>query len=273
MYAARLNVYGIGREQSETDAKRFRVGTVGYDSFHDDEFIRNFQHVTTEPFWPAVNAGGWILNPINDLNLDPSSMTQPQIMSVSEIENCCRMSLRQGPKQSALAIRIAVAASATAGNAWVSVAQIQSKLEGVGKSMSNIRDLAKRLEIYGVAERRLACVSGRSTYQIKLRCSLYHLDHFHGGAAERIRSAMEAHYATRQLATPLAVLLLIAIHAYQIQDSRALGRFLTPEFAVHNSPSSPTRILHQLHEQGLITIIRADRHSARPYLVLPVGGR
>lgn len=195
-----------------------------------------------------------------------------QIMAVPEPENCCRMSLRQSPKKSALAIRIAMAASATVGNGWVSVAQIQSTLVGVGKSMHNL-DLAKLLESYGIAERRLTCIRGRPTNEIKLRCPLYDLDHFHGGAADRIRSDMETFCSTRRLATPLVVLLLIGIHVYQIQDSRALGMFLGPEFAVKNSPSSPTRLLHKLHEQGLISIIRTDDNPARPYLVLPVGGR
>ena len=115
-----------------------------------------------------------------------------QIMAVPEPENCCRMSLRQSPKKSALAIRIAMAASATVGNGWVSVAQIQSTLVGVGKSMHNL-DLAKLLESYGIAERRLTCIRGRPTNEIKFyQVATWGCDHKRAGPSGASWSSPEA---------------------------------------------------------------------------------
>lgn len=196
-----------------------------------------------------------------------------QIMAVGDIESFCRMSLRQASKHAALAIRVAIAASMTAGNDWVSVVKIQSKLVGASKSLSSGRPVAERLESLGIAESRVESVNGRPTHQIKLRSSLFDLDHFHGGASDQVRSALEAYCGSRRRATPLVALLLIGIYVFQIKDSKELGDFLKPELDVEKNPSSPTRLLNQLHEDGLITIMRTHKSRAKPYAVIPVGGR
>lgn len=196
-----------------------------------------------------------------------------QIMAVGDIENFCRMSLRQASKHAALAIRVAIAASMTAGNDWVSVVKIQSKLIGARKTAPSGRPVAERLESLGIAERRVESVNGRRTHQIKLRSSLLDMGHFHGGVADQVRSALEAYCGSRRCATPLVALLLIGIYAFQIKDSKELGDFLKPELDVAKNPSSPTRLLHQLHQEGLITIIRTHKSRAKPYTVIPVGGR
>lgn len=71
----------------------------------------------------------------------------------------------------------------------------------------------------------------------------------------------------------MVALLLIAIYAFQIKDSKELGDFLKPELQVGKNPSSTTRLLSQLHEDGLITIIRTHKSLSKPYTVIPVGGR
>lgn len=197
----------------------------------------------------------------------------PQIMTVADIESYCRMSLRQASKHAALAIRVAIAASMAAGNDWVSVANIQSKLAGAGKTQPTGRGVAERLESLGLAERRVESVNGRRTYQIKLRSNLFDLSHFHGGVSDQVRSALEVYCSSRRRATPLVALLLIGIYAFQIKDSKDLGLFLKPELEVEENPSSTTRLLNQLHQAGLITIMRTHKSRAKPYTVIPVGGR
>jgi len=196
-----------------------------------------------------------------------------QIMAVGDIESCCRMSLRQASKHASLAVRVAIAASTTAGNDWVSVVKIQSKLVGARKTPPSGRPVAERLESLGIADRRVESVNGRRTHQIRLRSNLLDLAHFSGGVSDRVRSALEAYCGSRRCATPLVALLLIGIFAFQIKDSKELGDFLKPELDVVKNPSSPTRLLHQLHKEGLITIIRTHKSRAKPYTVIPVGGR
>lgn len=196
-----------------------------------------------------------------------------QIMAVGDIESCCRKSLRQASKQTSVAVRVAIAASMTAGNDWVSVVKIQSKLAGARKNLSSGRPVAERLESLGIADRRVESINGRATHQIKLRIGLLDVGGFRGSVSERVRSALEAYCGSRRHATPLVALLLIGIYAFQIKDSKALGEFLKPELDVENNPSSPTRLLNQLHEEGLITIVRTHKSRAKPYTVIPVGGR
>ena len=196
-----------------------------------------------------------------------------QIMAVGDIEEFCRRSLRKANKQASLAIRVAIAASMAAGNDWVSVSKIQSKLVGAGKTSPSGRPVAERLESLGIADMRVQFVNGRRTYQIKLRSSLFCLDHFHGGVSDQVRSALETYCGSRRRASPLVALLLIAIYAFQIKDSKELGDFLKPELQVGKNPSSTTRLLSQLHEDGLITIIRTHKSLSKPYTVIPVGGR
>lgn len=194
-------------------------------------------------------------------------------MAVGDLESFCRMSLRQKSKHAALAIRVAIAASMKAGNDWVSVVSIQSKLTGAGKTQPTGREVAERLESLGLADRRLESVNGRRTHQIKLRSNLFDLNHFHGGVSDQIRSALEVYCSSRHRATPLVALLLIGIYAFQIKDSKDLGLFLKPELEVEENPSSTTRLLKQLHQDGLITIMRTHKSRAKPYTVIPVGGR
>ena len=195
-----------------------------------------------------------------------------KIISPSTLEHCCRRSIAAGSKQGALPLRMALAASITHGNGWFSVNDVCSPL-GTSKdgNTSIARVLGQRLSQTGIAEAKLQKSGmGFKVNVARLTCDLVDQSHFHGMKSLQLRSSIETFYCNRPYMSPVAALLLIGLHVFQIHQSRELSRFIGPEANVLISPAMCARTLYALQEAGLLFIDPNPLGRNRPYLVYPL---
>jgi hypothetical protein len=193
-----------------------------------------------------------------------------EIMLPADLERYCRMSLKSNSRHSALPIRVALKASALHGRTWFVIRGVQTSLGGVGQDASSVGEIARRLASLGIAECRKVSVAGRERHEARLRCDLVDADHFHGKCSKRLLLDAERYLKSRKIASPLAVLLLIGIHHFGLRSSGDLGKFLQPEFDLFRSKSTPGRLLNQLSDAGLVSIVRESSSPSQPFLVYPI---
>ena len=177
-----------------------------------------------------------------------------------------------GTKQGVLPIRIALAASISHGNDWFPVNDVCRSL--FPKNAGNkwiAGTLAQRMVQIGIAETQLqGSGKGFRTHVARLTCDLVEQSHFHGKKSLQLRGSIEAFYCSRSFASPVAALLLVGLHVFQIHHSRELRRFLEPESSVVTNPSICGWTLRQLDAAGLLAIDRSHVNLQRPYLVYPL---
>lgn len=193
-----------------------------------------------------------------------------KILSPADLERCCRFIVKFHPHQGALSIRVALAASILHENQWFSVRDVQTRLKGVGRDGSNVGEIAARIIKLGIAEHKLVSFPSYNRHDARLTCDLVDIGHFHGQRSKRLRDDFDVYYGLKPHASPLAALLLIGIHQFQIQQSNDLARFLEPEFDFTTKPALAARTLNQLDDAGLMTVFRPNSIFNRPFLVIPV---
>lgn len=181
-----------------------------------------------------------------------------KILSPADLERCCRSSGKSHPRQGALSIRVALAASILHEDHWFSVRDVQTRLHGVGRDGSNVGEMADRIMKFGIAEHKLVSFPNFNRHDVRLSCDLVDIGHFHGQRSKRLHDDFEIYYGLKPAASPLAALLLIGIHQFQIQQSNDLTRFLAPEFDFTTKPSLAARTLNQLDDAGLMEVFRPN---------------
>ncbi|MFI8616364.1 hypothetical protein ACIGHN_12760 [Acidovorax sp. NPDC077693] len=218
------------------------------------------QTVSLEGKTLAVSAAG--------VDLDMS--TSNSIILPADFERLARLSVRQFRRHSAVALRLAMAASATCGNAWFSVGEVTSQL---GSGMNESAGLlASRLEQLGIVETRLTPHKGHQRVDARLTLSLVNKNHFYGRQSQRLMMDLEIYCRLHPRATPLFALLLVGVRMNGILSSDALAEFLEPEFDRKRSQSLATRPLRALAQAGVLTIIPNDSCPTQPFMVTPVEG-
>lgn len=192
-----------------------------------------------------------------------------KILHPAEIERYCRLSLKLQPKRNCVAIRLAIEASVLHGNEWFNGLSILRKVDGqLAPFISeNLRCSLKKM---GIAE----CKLEEGQYKLRLLGEMVEIDHHHGQRATCLRALFEKHYKARSSATPLAALLLIAVHTHQIYRSDELRKFFQAEASIGNDGGSRNtyRILKLLEEDGIVFTCRDGKNQHSPYAVLPVHG-
>jgi hypothetical protein len=191
------------------------------------------------------------------------------IIHPGEVERMARQSVRDARRQSAVAIRLALAASVGHGNSWFSVSEVARTLGGA--PIEQVSVLASRLNALGVAEVRKTFVQHGQYPRVDARLNLRLLDVRHplGGISARIRRDIDAYGRTYPWATPLPVLLSVGIRLYGFVTSNGLARFLEPELDRKRSPSAATKPLLCMEQLGILTVVR-DGPPPTPFYVAPV---
>ena len=208
----------------------------------------------------AVSAAG------SDLDRRTSNL----IIHPADFERLARMSVRQFRRHSALALRLALAASVTYGNTWFSVGEVTGQLgSGMNESAGM---LASRLEKVGVAETRLTPHKSHRRVDARLTLPLVDMNHFYGLQSQRLMMDLEIYCRQHPKATPLVAMLLVGVRMNGIVSSDALAEFLKPEFDRKRSQSLATRPLRALAEAGVLTIIPNESCPTQPFMVTPVEG-
>lgn len=193
-----------------------------------------------------------------------------QILHPSVIEDLCRRTFNSNKRHSLIAVRVALQASIDHGSKWFSVRDVFNQLGGVSKKLSSPAYIADRLELLGVASKRLISLPNYSQYEAQLKCSMVDTKLVPGQKSQKIRDAVEKYYQGHPKATPLIALLLIGIYLYGVHKSNELGQFLLPEFDLANCQSTPGRLLNKLSDKGLLAIHRTEKSLSRPFIVYPV---
>ena len=194
-----------------------------------------------------------------------------KIIAPYDIERCCRAAMATQPVQSALAVRIAIAASYVAGTSWVSLRDVQSTLKGSKEQTYRSGVIADRMKAFDIVDSRVVHYGSYRQTEIKLSCQLFHVSHVHGQVSTRIRSALDTYCAQHPSSTHLVGLLLLGVHAYQILNSRELGEFLeTVREVKYQQSSTPGRLLNKLANARLLSIGRDSTSLSRPCTVFPV---
>lgn len=193
-----------------------------------------------------------------------------KILSPADLERCCRFIIKFHPHQGALSIRVALTASILHEDRWFSVRDVQTRLNGVGRNGSNVGEIADRILKFGIAEHKLVSLPSFHRHDVRLTCDMVDIGHFHGRRSKRLRDDFDVYYGLKPHASPLAALLLIGIHQFQIQQSNDLARFLEPEFDFTSKPALAARTLNQFDDAGLLKVIRPNSRHSHPFWVIPV---
>lgn len=197
--------------------------------------------------------------------------TMSTIIAPYDIERCCRAAMAAKPGQSALAVRIVIAASSVAGSTWVSLHDVHSTLKGFKENTYRSGVIADRLKDFGIVDSRVVSCGSFKKIEIKLNCQLFHVSHAHGRVSTRIQSALETYCSQHRSSTHLVGLLLLGMHAYGILDSRKLGEFLqTDREAGFLQTSTLGNLLNQMAAARLLSICRNSDSLSRPFTVIPV---
>jgi hypothetical protein len=201
---------------------------------------------------------------------DLDKSTSNLILHPADFERLARMSVHQFRRHSAVALRLALAASVTYGNTWFSVGEVAGQLgSGMNESAGM---LAPRLEKLGIAETRLTPHKGYRRVDARLTLPLVDINHFYGRQSQRLRMDLEIYCRQHPKATPLVAMLLVGVRMNGIVSSDALAEFLKPEFDRKRSQSLATRPLRALAEAGVLTIIPNESCPTQPFMVTPVEG-
>jgi len=194
-----------------------------------------------------------------------------KIIAPYDIERCCRAAMAAQPVQSALAVRIVIAASSVAQTSWVSLRDVHSTLKGFKENTYRSGVVADRLKNFGIVDSRVVHCGSFQKTEIKLNCQLFHVSHAHGRVSSRIQSALDTYCSQHPSSTHLVGLLLLGVHAYGILDSRRLGEFLqTDREVAFQQSSTPGRLLNQMAAARLLSIGRNGDSLSRPFTVIPV---
>lgn len=190
------------------------------------------------------------------------------IVHPADVERLARMCVRQCRRHSAMAIRMALAASVTYGQDWFPVAEVARELgSGLNKNGSI---LASRLKDLGIAETRMNTVQGYRRADARLTLPLVAANHFHGRHSLQLMKDLEAYCSQHPSATPLIALLVVGVRVYGVATSDALAKFIEPEFDRQRSPCAASRPLRGLAEAGVLTIVPNEAGPTKPFLVIPV---
>lgn len=207
-------------------------------------------------------------------NFDHSGSGSPapigKIIHPAEIERYCRLSLRLHPRKNCSEIRLAIEASILYGNEWFTGLPIFRLVSGQADPCISSSS-RKVLVDLGIAE----CKLEKGQFKFRLLGQMVDINHHHGKRAAVLRRDIDTHYKTRTRATPLAVLLLLAIHVQQIHFSQDLHEFLGPEAWITNTlrlPTSTSRILQHLRQDGILYCVRHGNSANQPFTVVPVQG-
>ncbi len=208
-------------------------------------------------------------NPSAASHCDVAPSQSGLIIHPTEVERMARQSVRDARRQSAVAIRLAMAASIAHGNSWFSVSEAARAL-GSGL-VEQATSLASRLSALGVAETRKTFVQHGQYPRVDARLTLrlFDVQHPLGRISVRIRRDVELYGRTHPLATPLPALLSVGIHLYGFVTSIELAHFLEPEFDRKRNPSAARKPLLCMEQLGVVTIVR-DGPPPNPFFVTPI---
>lgn len=201
---------------------------------------------------------------------DPGTINaaSEQIMHPADVERMARRSIREIRRQSAVAIRLALAASASHGNSWFPVTEAARAL---GSGMTeNGTILASRLRSLGVAETRVSTCGAYRRTDARLTVELVSVNHFHGRISVQMMKDLDVYCRRHPGATPLVALLIAGIRVYHEVTSDGLARFIEPEFDRARNPSAATKPLKQMANAGILTIMRDGRWAAQPFCVVAI---
>lgn len=211
-----------------------------------------------------TDAPSLLSNAVADLDETASNL----IIHPADFERLARMSVHQFRRHSAVALRLALAASVTYGNTWFSVGDVTGQLgSGMNESAGM---LASRLEQLGIVETRLTQHKGYRRVDARLTLALVDMNHFYGRQSQRLMMDLEIYCRQHPKATPLVAILLVGVRMNGIVSSDALAEFLKPEFDRKRSQSLATRPLRALAEAGVLTIIPNESCPTQPFLVTPI---
>lgn len=113
------------------------------------------------------------------------------IVHPADVERLARMCVCQCRRHSAMAIRMALAASVAYGQDWFPVAEVA---RGLGSGLpKNGSILASRLKDLGIAETRMNTVQGYRRADARLTLPLVDANHFHGRHSLQLMMDLEAY--------------------------------------------------------------------------------
>ena len=197
---------------------------------------------------------------------DSPQLRSGKILHPAEIERLCRLSIMLSSKKSCLAIRLAIEASFLHGAEWFPGLSVLRTINNRSETFvtENLRDYLSEL---GIAEHKF--VDGQ--FYLRISGELVDVDHHHGKRALIIRHDINNYYKGRSRETPIAALLLVAIHAHRVLSAKDLHDYMGPEAWVSNmthSCSATMRVLKRLCDSGILHAIRSHLRG-RAITVVP----
>lgn len=178
-----------------------------------------------------------------------------KILHPAEIERLCRLSIMLSSKKSFIAIRLAIEASFLHGAEWFPGLSVLRTIDHRSESFvgEKLRDYLIEL---GIAENKF--MDGQ--FYFRLSGELVDVEHHHGKRALIIRHDINNYYEGRSRETPIAALLLVAIHAHRVLSAKDLHDFMGPVAWVSNTTrgcSATMRVLKRLCDTGILHAIRS----------------
>lgn len=193
-------------------------------------------------------------------------VTSGKILHPAEIERLCRHSIMLNSKKSCFAIRLAIEASFFHGAEWFPGLSVLRTIDNRSEPFvgEKLRDYLITL---GIFENKF--VDGK--FYFRLTGELVEVDHYHGKRALMIRHDINNYYEGRSRETPIAALLLVAIHAHRVLSAMDLHDYMGPEAWVSNMTrvsSATMRVLKRLCDAGILLAIRSHLRG-RAITVIP----